>query len=366
MRLSRTIRYLCLLVAVLLPMAAFAASVDSLKPGKAELKSAGALAFGPDGVLFVGDSIGAAIFAVDTKDRSKSAGAPLNLTGVNEKIAAILGSTADQILINDMAVNPISHKAYVSVSRGRGPDATPVLLRIDAKGKIEELSLDSIPHSRVSLPNAPDPSQKDRRGQPVRAESITDLHYVDGKVFVAGLSSEEFSSNLRAIPFPFANANSGTSVEIFHGSHGRLETNSPIRTFVPYEIRQEPYILAAYTCTPLVKLPVKQLQPGVKVMGTTIAELGNRNRPLDMVVYKKGASDYILMSNSSRGVMKMSTEKIDSFPAIKEHTEKAGLSYETLSDLKGIEQLDRLDDGHALLLARSEAGSLDLKTIPLP
>jgi hypothetical protein len=43
-----------------------------------------------------------------------------------------------------------------------------------------------------------------------------------------------------------------------------------------------------------------------------------------------------------------------------------GLPYETLADWKGVEQLDKLDDGNALLLTRAEGGALDLKTVPLP
>ena len=50
-------------------------------------------------------------------------------------------------------------------------------------------------------------------------------------------------------------------------------------------------MLAAYTCTPLVKLPVSELKAGAHVKGTTIAELGNRNRPLDMIVYQKDGKD---------------------------------------------------------------------------
>ena len=356
---------------VLLVMVAFtaaAASPDytaSLRSGKADLKSAGVMAFGPDGILFVGDSMGGAVFALDTADRAPgSKPAPLNVSGINEKVAALLGTKADQILINDVVVNPISKKAYLTVSRGRGPTAMPVILRVDASGKLEEVSLDSVKFSKADIPNAPAASEG--RGQSARMDTITDVAYVDGKVFVAGLSNEEFASNLRSIPFPFTQVEKGTSVEIFHGSHGRWETNSPVRTFVPYEIKSEPYILAAYTCTPLVKIPVSQLKPGTKVVGTTIAELGNRNRPLDMVVYKKGGKDYILMNNSSRGMMKMATERIDTYQPIKEYTEVAGLPYETLADLKGVEQLDKLDDANALILVRGDGGSLDLKTIPLP
>ncbi len=67
-------------------------------------------------------------------------------------------------------------------------------------------------------------------------------------------------------------------------------------------------MLAAYQCTPLVKLPVSDLKAGAHVKGTTIAELGNRNRPLDMIVYQKDGKDYLLLTNSSRGVMKIPTD----------------------------------------------------------
>jgi hypothetical protein len=137
---------------------------------------------------------------------------------------------------------------------------------------------------------------------------------------------------------------------------------------VPYEVQAETNLLAAYTCTPLVRFPVSKLKPGTKVVGTTIAELGNRNRPLDMIIYKQGGADQLLMTNSSRGVMKMSMNGIEGYDAITEPVEgeKKGLPYETIEQLKGIEQLDRLDDGNAVVLARAESGSLDLKTIPLP
>ncbi len=37
-----------------------------------------------------------------------------------------------------------------------------------------------------------------------------------------------------------------------------------------------------------------------------------------------------------------------------------------MADWKGVEQLDKLDDGNALVLTRAEGGALDLKTIALP
>ena len=41
-----------------------------LKKGTPEIKSISALAFGPDGILFIGDSKSASVFAVDTKDKT--------------------------------------------------------------------------------------------------------------------------------------------------------------------------------------------------------------------------------------------------------------------------------------------------------
>ena len=351
-------------LAIGLPAAEMTAS---LKAGKAGLQSAGVMAFGPDGILFVGDSTGGAVWALDSGDRKASPAKPVEIAAANQKIAAMLGTAADQILINDMAVNPISKRVYFSVSRGRGPEATGVILRTNSKGELEELALDNIKFSKAAIPDVPDPSQKDRRGQSFRMEAITDIGFMDGKVFIAGLSNQEFSSNLRAIPFPFASVEKGTSVEIYHGSHGRFETNSPVRTFVPYETKKSQYILAAYTCTPLVKVPVSALKPGAKVTGVTIAELGNRNRPLDMIVYSKSGKEYILMNNSSRGVMKMGTGAVESTEAITAPVpDKAGLTYETIAEWKGVQQLDAFDGGHAVVLMDAGNGAMDLKTIALP
>ena len=343
-----------------------AANSVGLQQGKATLKSAGPLAFGPDGLLFVGDSAGASILALDTGDtKPEKQVAAIDVKALNEKVAAALGTTPDQIFINDLAVNPLSKKIYLSVSRGRGPAATPVILRTDSTGKLTEVSLEKIRHASVALPNAPDENAKDQRGNSRRLESITDLAYVDGRVFVAGLSNEEFSSTLRALPYPFQQADKGAGIEIFHGAHGRFETNAPVRTFVPYDIAGQKHILAAYTCTPLVRIPVSELKAGAKVKGTTIAELGNRNRPLDMITYRKDGGHFILMANSSRGVMKLPAEKLDKYEGIVERTEKQGVPYETIATLKGVQQLDKLDDGRAVILS-DESGTLDLRTIDLP
>ena len=220
----------------------------------------------------------------------------------------------------------------------------------------------------AALASAPAADAKNRRGQPLRNESITDLAFVEGKVFVSGVADGPIPIAVREVPFPFADAEEGTSIEIYHAAHGRVEDDATVRTFVPLVIDGEPMLLAGFTCTPLVKFPIKDLADGKKVRGTTVAELGNRNQPLDMIVYNKGGKDFVLMSNSARGVMKISTDNIRQNAGLTEPVRgggTAGQPFETIKELAGVEQLDRFDDDRAIVLARAE-GSLDLRTIELP
>jgi len=369
-RISHCIVLALSALGVVLPGARASNWTDGMKEGKLVFKSMDQLAFGPEAILFIADTRSAAIAAIATEDTKPATDAkPIKVEGINQKIAGVLGTTADQLLINDMAVNPISRSAYLAVSRGRGPDAIPVLVRVKSDGSPEVVSLDKLRFSRGELPDAPVDGvvgQGDRQSNP-RQESITDLAFFEDRVLVAGLSNEEFSSTFRAIPFPFKTVANGTSVEIYHGSHGRFETRSPVRTFVPFKVGNEPCLLAAYTCTPLVQLPMSDLKPGARVKGKTIAELGNRNRPLDMIVYQKDGKDYLLLANSSRGVMKISTDQMAGAESIAAPVpDKKGLPYQTIESWTGVEQLDRLDPQHALVMRRAEGGSLNLESLALP
>jgi hypothetical protein len=365
------------LTALVLPIRESVSAAATLTPGKAELKSAGALAFGPDGVLFVGDSVGGAVVALDTADRTPVRTAAINVEGIDQKIAALVGVTPDQIMVNDVAVNPISRNVYVSASRGRGPDAMPLVVRVEPTGKVTPLAFDNIGHASVSLADAPasDPSAR----QNPRTTTITDMAFVNGSVLVAGMSNEEWSSALRSIPFPFNAAAKGTQLQIWHASHGRYETQAPVRTFVPYTLAGQQYVLAAYTCTPLVKIPMRDLKPGAQVKGVTIADLGAGNQPLDMVPYKKDGHDYILIANTSFGVVKLHADTLGTDKPIDSPTvvNVAGAPYDKLTSLTNVQHLAAIDDSNALVVTAApgpgpryapgpSSGPVNLKTIALP
>jgi hypothetical protein len=355
---------LALAAAVVLAGSANAADLTaSLTKGTPELKSAGPLAFGPEGVLFIGDTQGATIFAVATEDTAKAkAFEKFKVEGINEKIANMLGVDAKQLAINDMATNPISGNIYFSVSRGKGADAKPAIVKVDPKGKLSDFPLKDVKFSQVSLKNVADSGPK-------RQESITQIAFVKDRILVAGLSNEEFASKLRSIPFPFKEADKGASIEIYHGAHGKIETASPVRTFVACEIKGETNILAAYQCTPLVRIPVANLKPGEKVKGSTVAELGMGNRPLDMIVYEKGGKEYLLMANSKHGVLKIPTEGIDKVEPIEKKVEPggtAGQKAEKVASLKGVTQLDKYGKDLCVVLMAGEGGALTMEVVDLP
>lgn len=343
-----------LVATLLLASAATGRADEGLTKGAPNPKSISALAFGPHGLLFLGDSAGATIFAIDTGDSKPAGNKDLNVEKLESKITDMLGG--DKARITDMKVNPASGNVFLSVAVGTGA-GQPALVKVTRDGTISAVPLKDIPFASVKIPNP----ATGGKGPPA---VITHMAFLHGKLFVAGLSSEEFASTLRVIPYPFKEADKGSGIQIFHGAHGRIETAAPIRTFVPYKVGDEENIMAAYTCTPLVKIPVSELKPGAKVKGKTIAELGNRNNPLDMIVYKKGGKDYILMTNSARGVMKIPTDGFAEASAItaRPSGETAGVKYETIKELADVMQMDKLNDDNALVLLKNG----DLKTVPLP
>jgi hypothetical protein len=328
--------------------------------------SIGPLAFGPDGTLFAADNQNASVFALDLGAQATGGTQGTQaLEGLDQKLAALLGTAAGEIAVTDLAVHPRTQNAYVSVMRGRGTDAAPALFRIDGAGKIDMLTLGSVRFQKVELPNAPVANPGARQNP--RSSSLTDLAFADGRLWIAGLSNEEFSSKLRAVPYPFNTIDAGTSVEIYHGNHRMLETRSPVYAFVPYTVGGQPHLVAGYLCTPLVKFPISTLKPGEKVRGTTVAELGAGNRPLDMILYKKDGRDFLLMSNSSRGVMKIPAADIATATPITTpvETPTGGVPYETVASMQGIEQLDLLNAQSSIVVARANGG-LHLQVLPLP
>jgi hypothetical protein len=334
-----------------------------LKRGTASVQSISAIAFGPDGILFIGDSKSATVFAIDTKDKTTvEKAAAVEIKDIDKKIAAALGTETKNIRIQDLAVNPISKKIYIAV---HGVDGTPVLLTWEGD-KFGSVNLKDISFSQASIANVPGAEAKDRNDRPLRDQSVSDLNYADGSVMLTGLSNQEFGSTFRKIAFPFSDKQEQSSLEIYHVAHGKYETNSPIRTFTTAELNGKKYLVASYTCTPLVLFPLDELKAGTHVKGRTIGEFGAGNSPVDMVTLQKDGNTSLFMANSNRPVMRINYKNIAAYEGtltepLKENYGTAGVHFVTLPTVNVL-QMDKLDETQVLVLQRRASGDLDLWT----
>ena len=360
--MKKTSFYLAAFVAIAFCVAAVQRpAANGLQKGTPDIKSISALAFGSDGILFVGDSKSATVFAVQTSTTKNNKQAkPFAMQNIDQKIAAALGTEVANITITDMAINPVNNALFLAVQHS---DGTPVLLNVDGE-KITTFSLKDVAYAAVALNNAPAEDAKDARGRSLRISSISDLGYADGKLLVSGLSNREFSSSFKSIPFPFTGKQDEATLEIYHAAHGRYETSAPIKTFTTTEINGKKYLVASYTCTPLVLFAMDELKPGQHVKGRTVAEMGSGNTPIDMLSFGTGDQSYLVMANTARPVAKVEYKSIAAFEGTLTEPVKgtAGVAYTTLSDTDKVLQMDKLNDTQMVLIQKKENGTLDLRT----
>jgi hypothetical protein len=298
-----------------------------VQPSAGPLKSAGALAFGDDGALFVADITGSAVhaFALRETDVTPQTGVELGnfqnfeghdlVLGVDQKLAALFGTTYDKIVVNDLVVHQPTQQIFLSVERGRGPHVAPAIVKVN-HGKLEVLELDRIPHSRVAIPNEPDEKAM-LEFEPQRIYAITDVKYYKGELFVTGISNQRFASTLYRIPYPFKARAATCTVEMWHPTHGEFETRAPIIRQLIREVNGAPYLFGVYGCTPLVRFPLGALTDGAHVRGDTIGELGYGSNPIDMLTYQDpfDHKDYLLVTIDVRGTSRIEVSDLATAPA---------------------------------------------------
>jgi len=299
-------------------------AASGLPPSAGPLRSAGVLAFGPENVLFVGDIKGAAVHAFALRETDLTSQTDVHLgnfhnfegsnlvTGLDQKLAGLFGTTYDKIVVKDMVVHQPSQQIFISVERGRGPDAVPAIVKVN-HGNIEVLELEGIPHSQTPIPNEPDEKAM-LEFEPQRIYAITDIKYYNGEIFVTGVSNQRFASTLHRIPYPFNSKSATCTVEMWHPVHGEFETRAPIIRQLIREVHGEPYLFAVYGCTPLVRFPLASLKDGAHVRGDTIGELGYGSNPLDMLTFSDpfDQKEYLLVTIDVRSASRIAITDLDS------------------------------------------------------
>lgn len=350
------------------PAARTTTDANGLRRGAAPVQTLGAMTFAPNGTLFIADNRAAALHAFDPGDKgSATFGDRFLSRDVDQKVAALLGTTKDRIRFHDMAVHPQSKNIYLTVSRLDGTASQPALVRVKGPEQLEIVNLDDIKFATTPIPGAPSRDANTAWGQPQWTLSVTDLAFVDGEVLVAGLSNEQFASALRRVPFPFGKTGGLTTVEIYHTSHDKWETASPIEAFLPITIGGTPMIVAGYGCSPIATFQRSELASSKHLRGKTVAELGGGNRPIDIVSYTNKGKEWILIANSHRTLMRLDPTAIAAAPAmttpVSQAYEAAGVSYLSVSSA-GVMQIDDFDADMMVSLQRDvETGAVHLVSL---
>jgi hypothetical protein len=329
--------------------------------GSIQLKSLTSITFNKDGILFMADPLGMRIYAVNAKNENAKKPMTVQVANIDEKIAALLGVSTKDVKIEDMAVNPTSQEIYLAVTR-RTAGNEPVLIKVDYKGGLSQVNLSDVSYYETSLNDVPAPDAKLPMQWHSRTMAVTDMAFVDGELFVAGLSGEEFSSKLRRFSYPFTNQSKAVKLEIYHTSHDQYETNSPIETFLPFTVNGQQHILAGYGCSPIATFALNDIRTKDQLRGNTIAELGGGNRPVDMIAHKNN----LYISNSDRTLMRMTPEDINSAKSLTTRAPgiyaATGVEYLSIASV-GVTQLANLNDRYFVMIQRNvENGSLNLRS----
>ncbi len=350
--------------------------------GAPPILSMSTLAFGPEGILFIGDSKSAKIFAIDLQDRvTPDSLDGLEIKNIEQELAARIGRSVSEIMIHHMAVNPISKNIYLAISAGPNRklwnnrfhvpndyDDAQVLVRVLPDRTIEHVNLENVKYASTELLSVPEEDSKFFRTPGINY-TITDLEYEDGKLFASGLGNADFKSLFRTIDFPFKERAIDTPIETFHIVHNRYETYAPALTFVPTTINKEPMILAIYYCTPLVLLPRDSLNSSNRLRGRSIAELGSGSRVTEMIKYTFDGEELFLIAGNNKSFIKIRKADIEKFegefleiPEGETPILDDGTPYKVTEMIA--QQLDNYTDELIVILTRRPNGTLDLTTVP--
>ena len=356
-----------------------------------QIKSLGVLTFSEEGVLFAGDSVAGAVHAIDlTSERKAATDFEINVYRIDSQIADVLGTTQNSIQLVDLAVHPESGEVYISGTRGHGSDALPFLVKVDTDSKVLNIDLASLDFTTQELHNLPDhnrrvalrgtgssPTIKEiaKSKLPLRMLSVVAMEYYRGELFVAGINNEEFCSVLRRMSYPFNGTESISNIEMFHIVHDQYESRAPIRTMAVKNIDGKDQMIAAYTCSPLVLIPLDETKDNTKVKARTIGDMGN-GQPIDMVPFQANGQEMLFVTNNSRSPLVIPINDLQNAKVVTDKDFERGAKLDlnplmpygpigkTIMFSGASLRIDLLNKGQFISLNRdAESGSLDLETV---
>jgi len=378
------------IIAIILVIAVSSTAIAKVNPTPT-IKHTGVLEFAPDGTLFVGDNVTGAIFAFPMVGAPNNEPVEINIANIDAQIAAVMGVGQHSILINDMAVHPVSQQVYLSITRGIGVGSLPAIVKVSTTGELTNLPLKDLDKTVQLLKDMPKGDRFRKRGMmappnnkdlakynlPLNTYAILDIEYYQGELFVAGISNEIFASTLRRMDYPFKGSHSSSQVTMYHTAHNKYESRSPIRQMLVKEIDGKVQMIAAYTCSPIVLIPLDQIKDGAKIKASTVLDFGN-GEPIDMVAFNHPAlkKEVLFLTSKGRNPQIIPLDGLNNATVLNNTNTPdkflmdgmglpLGPSGFTTMFVGKSTQLDVLNSGWLLSITRdAETGTLDMQSLP--
>lgn len=261
------------------------------------VKSISAMSFAPDGRLVVADWRGGALHVLELP--AAPATAEERAFNLSELDAALAKAASGRIRATALAFHAPSGRAVIAAESG----GRVLLALAMADGTVGVLAPDTLRRETLALADLPGEGAL-WGATSVRTLTVTSLAWQGDELLVAGVANADFASTLRRIAYPFTGPVKAARIEMYHAVHNQIETRAPVRAMAMVTLGGTPHLLAAYTCTPLVTVPLAELRDGATVRAKTIAELGFGNTPLSVtpfvIDYQGRRSEWALVANAAK------------------------------------------------------------------
>lgn len=289
--------------------------VDAREPAK--VKSISAMTMAPDGRLVLADWRSGSLHVLDLpKPGGSGKTAAFNLVAFDEALA-MAGSR--RVRATALAWQEHAGRAIVAAEIG----GRVLLALATADGSVTIHDPDDWHVQSLALSDLPGEGSLWGKAS-VRTLTVTCFAWQGNELLISGIANADFASTLRRIAYPFGKQPKSTRIEMYHAVHNQLETRAPIRAMDVVTLGGIPHLLAAYTCTPLVIVPLAELVDQSRLRAKTIAELGFGNTPLSVmsfaIEYQGQSSDWVLVANAAKSA------DLIALPAIAEAAAGQGLT----------------------------------------
>jgi hypothetical protein len=354
--------------------------IGNAQLGNPQLTSAQSLAFGPGGVLLVGDGWSDRIVAIETGDTS-IASRPFNSV---EEVQNLMGAIANafdppvapgEVTLLDVAVNPLSWRIYLAAQRFSGGEVA--ILWIDGSAAVHRFALDNVVYGAIRYP-------MDQPGS-----IVTGMAWSDPDDTILGFTGKgPFQLGqivLRETPFFHEGGIRAATTRIYHRSHATWESSPSIDRGLLFWTDAngtarasppgDPYVLAAYAHAPVVRFPLAAFDDGGEVTGTTVFDVGIDRFVTALAFDDRGDRGWLLATVSNlelmgglamvridRSLLVQNVNVDQTAPILFDFTGMPQVpGVDRLYFLDGVTQLDMIDAGVAVIV-RGDV----LETVTLP